>query len=557
VTGLVIPGLTAPGDAPPGPDIAPGQFAVTDLPDLPPEFLVELGTAPPTVAVEIGSIGMPGGEAVGGLPDMPPATPGPAVLRYSLRGWIGEPEDAMAPNLAYPSRLMEPPSLVRSMRVLPEDSARASFQSGEISLRNDDGALNEVAGDWTMAGRPAVIRRGPHRQPRRAGYQEFGRVADLRITSAALSDANRIRIGLREAASDLQVPVSTPYAGTGGLEGDANLSGQLRPMLYGVKRQIPPVALLANQEIRQVSGRPLSAVFGVRDRGSELTPFGDYPSLSALSSAPLFAGGYATCLTEGLIRTASTPQGQLTVDAVGAGDTSHGGIALALLRGPGGQLEERLVPAGFTAQPAGAAGFLWSSGTVASALDEVMAACAGWWGSDRLGRIVAGRLRQPDSVGPEVTFARWMLQAEPAEQGGVAPRWRQRVAYRRLETVQSATDLAGIASEDPALVAAYGTAQQVAIAFDTAITLAFPSATDAEPLPSGFDDQADAQALAAELLALHGVRRRRWRLSLGRWGHLVDLGAVVAVDHPRLAGRNWIVIASEEAGDDKTLTVWG
>jgi hypothetical protein len=557
VTGLLIPGETAIGAAPPGPDIAAGQFAVTDLPDLPPEFLVELGTSPPTVVVEIGSIGMPGGEAVGGLPDAPPATPAPAVLRYSLRGWIGEPEDAAAPNLAYPSRLMEPPTLVRSMRVLPEDSARGSFQAGEISLRNDDGALNEVAGDWTMAGRPAVIRRGPHRQPRRAGYQEFGRVADLRITNAALSDANRIRIGLREAASDLQVPVSTPYAGTGGLEGEANLAGQLRPMVYGVKRQIAPVLLVANQEIRQVSGRSLSAVFGVRDRGSELTAFGDYPDVAALAGASLFAGGYATCLAQGLVRTASTPDGQLTVDAVGAGDTSHGGIALALLRGPGGLSEDRLMPGGFFGQPAGEAGFVWSGGTVAAALDEVMSACAGWWGSDRLGRIVAGRLTLPDSVGPEVTFARWMLQAEPSEQAGTAPRWRQRVAYRRLETVQSATDLAGIASSDPALVAAYGTAQQVAVAFDTAITLAFPSATDPEPLGSGFDGQVPAQALAAELLALHGVRRRRWRLSLGRWGHLVDLGAVVAVDHPRLAGRNWIVVGSEESGDDKTLTVWG
>jgi hypothetical protein len=557
MTGLVIPGETAPGAGPPGPDIAPGQFAVTDLSDLPGEFLVELGTAPMVLAVGLGSIGMPGGEAVGGLPDAPPATPAPAVLRYSLRGWIGEPEDATAPNVAYASRLVGPPVLVRSMRVLPEDSARAAFQSGEIVLRNDDGALNEVAGDWTMAGRPAVIRRGPYRQPRRARYQEFGRIADLRITGAAQADATRIRIGLREAAADLAVPVSTPYAGSGGLEGDASLAGQPRPMVYGIVRQLVPVLLTASHEIRQVSGRPLSAVLDVRDQGSPLTPFGDYPDEVALAGASLFAGGYGTCLAKGLIRTASRPKGQLTVDAVGAGDITHGGIALALLRGPGGQLEERLVPGGFAGQPAGAAGFTWTSGTVAAALDEVLGACAGWWGSDRLGRIVAGRLRQPDSLEAEVTIARWMLQAEPAEQAGVAPRWRQRVAYRRLATVQSATDLVGIASGNSALVAAYGTPAQVAIAFDTGITLSYPLATDPEPLQSGFEDQANAQALAAELLALHGVRRRRWRLPVGRYGHLVDLGAVIAVDHPRLAGRNWIVIASEESGDDKTLTVWG
>jgi hypothetical protein len=557
MTGLAAPGVTGPGMAPAGADRYSSEFAVTDLPDLPDEWLVELGSAPIPVDVLPPSLGQPGGGAVGAVPDAAAAVTNPPVVwRYSLRGWIGEPGDAAMPNTAYLRRLVEAPSLVRSMRVLPEDSARLSFQAGELLLDNSDGALDYLLGAWTMAGQPATVRRGPHRTPIRAGYSEFGRVADLRITSPARR-SSRLSIGLQASASDLSVPVCSVYAGTGGLEGDASLAGQNRPRLLGYKRQIKPTPLLATQLVWQVTEGVLLSVDGVRDGGAPLTPVGDFPTLAALLAASLPQSSFATCRAFGLIRTGSPPAGQITVDAQAAGDGSHGGIALALLLGPGGLDSDRIVAGSFAALPPGLAGWVWRSGTVAAALDQVLSSCAGWWGSDRLGRIVAGRLTRPDLVGPRATFDRWMLTAEPTEDAGAAPRWRQRVAYRVLDTVQSGTDLFGIASSNPALVAAYGTAQQVATAYDTSISVLYPSATDPEPLVSGFDAEGDAQTLAVELLALHGVRRRRWRVPVGKWGHLVDLGDIIAVEHPLLGDRNWCVIGAEQSGDAITLRLWG
>ncbi|RKK04828.1 hypothetical protein EBE87_20315 [Pseudoroseomonas wenyumeiae] len=462
------------------------------------------------------------------------------------------------PNVAYPARLVEPPTLTRSIRILPEESARRTFQAGEVRLDNQDGLLDQVTGDWTMVGRPAILLRGPHREPFRAAYGEFDRMAELRITGAALSASGRVSIGLREAARDLAVPVTTPYAGTGGLEGDAGLKGQMRPMLYGAKRNLPAVTLLATQLVYQFSGRALSSITGVRDGGAVLAFAGNYASFPEMMTPSLPDSTYATCLAQGLIRLASPPARQVTADAVGAGAATHAGIALALLTGPGGLSGDRFDTASFTGtMPGGLAGFLFKGGTVEAALNEVTGSCASWWGSDRMGRIVAGRLFRPEAFPPDHALARWMLTGEPSEIEGTPPRWRQRVAYRVLGLVQSATDLTGVAAANPAAVSAYGTAQQIETAFDASVLASYPSATDPEPLVSGFDLAVDAQAEAAYLMSLHGVRRRRWRVPVGKWGAAINVGQSISVDHPRLAGRNWIVTGMDETGDAKTLTLWG
>lgn len=557
--GIYPVGTEAISVAPQGADRLEGRLIVDDLPDLPAVFLAEIGTQPPVVEVEPPSAWMPGSLPVSASPG--PAQDGAvspvAILRYATRPWIGEPSDPALPNVAYLPLLSDAPQIERGIRLLPEDSPRATFQSGEMVLLNEDGRLDVVGGDWTLLGQSVVIRRGPHRAPRRAGYAEFGPVANLRVSSAPLG-SDRLTLGLRDASVDLAVPVSTTYAGTGAAEGDSALKGRTRPVLYGYKANLAPVTLIAAELVYQISGHGLAAVYDARDRGSPLALVGDTPDLAALRAATVPASSYATCLAQGLIRMGSQPLGQLTVDAQALGDSSHAGIALDLMTGPGGLTGDRFVAAGFwTALPTGPAGFLFGDGTVEDALNEVLGSCAGWWGSDRLGRICAGRVMAPDGIAPAVTLQRWMLGSAPEEVAGAAPRWRQQVTYGAIGTVQSAADLAGIASEDAALVARYGTASQTAAAVDVSVLAAYPAAKAPAALASGFRFEADALALGQDLLRAHGTRRRRWRLAVNRWGYLVDVGDVIAVDHPRLAGRSWIVVGSSSVGDTNTLELWG
>ena len=532
----------------------------------PAEFLLELRSAATGAAVDPPPWGMAGGLPLAARPEeLPVPEVNSALLRLSRWGWIGEPGDTAAPNTAYPARLTAPPSLTWTLPILPENDRRGTATAGTVTLDNADGGLSIIGGDWSMAGRTALLRRGPYRSPLRADSAAFATVAALRVGSAAMG-TDALTVELISAAADLAVPVCGTYAGTGGAEGDATLKGQNRPLLLGIGRNIEPVLVLSGKLLYQVSAQALYAVTQVRDKGAALTIGSNYATAADLLAATVGAGTVATCLAAGMIRTGSTPQGPLTLDAQSAADSNHGGIALALLRGPGGLAEDRLVAAAFTALPAGPAGFLFPDGTVADALNRVLASCAGWWGTDRQGRLTAGRLAVPEQTQAAFRLERWMLDEAADRTGraiqevaGSVPRYGARVKYGMLARTQAASEVVASAPAygDAAAMDYLAKGYKVGASIQPAIQSQFPTATSPEPLDSGWANEAEATAQAAYLVALHGVRRRFWQVPVGQWGHQMALGMAVGADHPLLANRTWIVQALEGEGDLLEATLWG
>ncbi|NBW18077.1 MAG: hypothetical protein EBR82_59900, partial [Caulobacteraceae bacterium] len=259
-----------------------------------------------------------------GAPDRPAdLTATLPIVRVSDRGWIGEPGDSLAPNTPYAARLAEPPAIERNLPLYPDTSRRLALTAGELRLVNGDGALDALAGDWSVAGRRVVLRRGPHRRPLHAPLTEFSQVADLRAAGAA-SGTTRLAVPLRPAAVELDVPVCGLYLGTGGMEGPSTLAGQFKPRLYGLKRNVEPVLIDAGLLLYQLHDGPLQQVLAVRDKGVALTAGGDVASYAALASTTVASGTYKTCLVAGLVRVGATPS-LLTADARGDNDASTGG----------------------------------------------------------------------------------------------------------------------------------------------------------------------------------------------------------------------------------------
>ena len=531
----------------------------------PAEFLMEIRSAPVT-SVEAPPWGMPGGLPLAARPeDMPEPEANTSLVRLSRWGWIGEPDDSAAPNVTYEDRLKAPPTITWELPILPETSRRSVATGGTVTLDNADGGLSVLGGDWSMAGRDAVLRRGPHRTPVRADSAAFSVLAAMRVGSAAVG-TDALTVELVSAAADLAVPVCGTYAGTGGAEGDATLKGQNRPLLLGIGRNIEPVLVLSGKLLYQVSAQALYAVTQVRDKGTVLTIGPDYATAADLLAASIADGVVVTCLAAGMIRTGSTPQGPLTLDAQSTADSNHGGIALALLRGPGGLAEDRLVAADFVALPAGPAGFLFADGTVADALDRVLASCAGWWGTDRQGLLTAGRLAVPEQTQAAFRLERWMLDEAADRTGraiqevaGSVPRYGARVKYGMLARTQAASEVVASAPAygDAAAMDYLAKGYKVGASIQPAIQSRFPTATSPEPLDSGWANEAEATAQAAYLVALHGVRRRFWQVPVGQWGHQLALGQSVVADHPLLANKTWIIQSLEGQGDDIQATFWG
>lgn len=124
-----------------------------------------------------------------------------------------------------------------------------------------------------------------------------------------------------EFAADI---LTLQYAGTGGLEGEANLKGVAKPWVHGRVRFMEPVPLDLIDNVFQVSAYgPVDAIEGVYEGGASFgASQGDYADLAALLAADLAGGQWATCLALGLFRLGAPPAGVITADV--RGDSTGG-----------------------------------------------------------------------------------------------------------------------------------------------------------------------------------------------------------------------------------------
>lgn len=113
-------------------------------------------------------------------------------------------------------------------------------------------------------------------------------------------------------------PLLPTYAGTGGLEGGADLQGQVKPLVIGACRFVPGVLLDPVNNVYQVSFGSIHAVTAAYDRVAKLTAAGDCADLAALIAAEIPEGSYATCLALGLVRLGAPPDGKISFDVSGS-----------------------------------------------------------------------------------------------------------------------------------------------------------------------------------------------------------------------------------------------
>jgi hypothetical protein len=489
------------------------------------------------------------------------------VLRYSDRGWIGEPGDMQAPNEAWPARLIEPPALERVVPIYPGGERQSEVNSGEIFLANGDGALDALTTDWRLAGRTLEILRGPYRSPVRAARSEFSTIGTFRIARLAQGTA-RLRLPLASAVAELTMPVSATYGGTGGADGTEAMTGQNKPVRYGIHRNAEAVQVHPGLLAYQLHDGPISAVLAVRGRGALYSFAGDYGAWGPFEAAIPAAGTYITALALGMIRLGSTTS-SLTVDFRGAAPSAYLGTAASiaehLLRGAGGITPERAQATSFYDWAVGEVRLDATGMTVAGALDALAGGVGGWWGADTAGRFRGSALVPPELGGPSILLEPWMLSSPPQEvEAAQAPWWRVRVAYQMLGTTQAGEDLAG--SIGDVARALYGQPYQVATEYDPGVQSAFPGAIDGPLVESAFDDASDAEAYATRLMELFGTARRAWQVAIRpdqawRFWSVLEPGQLVGLTWPGIAalrdGRALVLRGISARGDRLTLDLWG
>lgn len=142
----------------------------------------------------------------------------------------------------------------------------------------------------------------------------------------------------RTDAAWLDVPLLSLYEGTGGVEGDADKTGQVKPLVFGSVRFADAALIDAVNLIYQVHDGAVDDITATYDRVASLgTSSGDYASFSALEAATVPAGGWATCLALGLVRLGAPPDGRVAFD-VENGTGLPGAVIEAVAEVAGGEV---------------------------------------------------------------------------------------------------------------------------------------------------------------------------------------------------------------------------
>lgn len=122
-------------------------------------------------------------------------------------------------------------------------------------------------------------------------------------------------------------PLLDLFAGTGGIEGPADLTGQIKPLVLGNARFCGGVLIDNVDNVWMVSNGPVQAVNAAYDRLVSLgASAGDHADLAALLAADIPNGGWATCLALGLVRLGAPPDGRVSFDVSGS-NAGTGGYA--------------------------------------------------------------------------------------------------------------------------------------------------------------------------------------------------------------------------------------
>lgn len=512
-----------------------------------------------------------------------------ATLRFADRAIAPfPPSDGSRPNVAFEDRLIEAPTV---RRVLFEDiqTLEPGIGVGTMALANADRALDAYQGHvwgevrvwrWTEGQSFASARRlltGPA-----AGTPAF----DVRSGAAG-----RVRLDLYDYRLELQRPVQTQaYAGTtkdpGGpiLEGGVTLKGVLKPLAFGnlLNAQITYAPVQESPVIYKLHDGPIrlpADLYAVQifDRGRyAYLDFGpgatngdasySVPALEYVTDYTLPVSTFATWAPLALARYNANLVGTVAFGFLGdasGGYTENPGPIIARILGrlgvPGGRI-------GGSVSGSGGAVVVGAFVQDSTSAGEMIAplARAGRLAvlPDRNGVWQAVTLAAPAGAA-SYTIAAGDVIALEADDAGAAGAGEFVVGYDRVWTTYRRGDLSPElwdTDEEARLAETWRWAR----ASDDAYKARFPVTWRSIRIETALRNRGDAEALAAALKGLFGLRgdgrpRRQWRVTLEMTDAVLDvpLGATVGLTAPQFGiDDRFVLIGEEPLRPRRDLIVW-
>jgi len=437
---------------------------------------------------------------------------------------------------------------------------------GDITLAFGDGRNDHLC-RYRLGGRRVRVLMGGANYTD-AQYQEIF-VGTARHSSWT---PQKFSIALRDPSELVAGLVQTNrYAGTGGLEGAADLKGKVKPKAWGPFWNAPGEMVDRTALIGQIHDGSMDSITDIFDRAVALVPDGDEVDEAALRAwVPTpFSAKYRTCLALGLYRLADAPAGLVTVN--GTGDDTGGyvdtaaGIARRIFQAQGGLADSALELSAFaqldTDQPARVGIFVNSEAQLLDVVDLVLASIFGWRNWTRTGLITVGRL-EFGTPAAEIGASDVDDIFDVAQISTEAPELPARsisLGYRRVWARQGPEEVASLAADAQKEFVK----EEFRRATWTGPLVAGENALDEEQIVDTLlADEADAQDEADRRGALLGSLSLRYALVVK--GHQFRLrpGQTVTLKHHRFglsAGQDFIILRLGENTTTRrtALGLWG
>lgn len=493
------------------------------------------------------------------------------TLRIATHSFSTMPSDA-PPNVGYLGIITDIGVVERSIFADKGITGSPNISAGYIELANT-GRLDSWL-NYGFDGRRFVIARLG--QPAR--YANRRTVFTGTMIGLDASNAwTKLRIKVRDRLQELDRPLLTVrYAGTTTstgptAEGNEDLKDTLKPMIFGTVRNITPKLVNPYDLIWQVSNSSVASI-AVKWGGQALAYAGDQLTIEALQSASIPTAQYATCLSQGLFRSANSPSTVVTADVVEGSSAANRSVA---------QIARRMLQyygvtdldlASFTNADAfndAGAGIYIDNDTTALTLVSGMLDSLGYAVvPDLTGAYGVVMLREPAGLTSTASFdlndvasgQSLALLSGPGDEGEGVPAFSMELTYDRNWTQLDLSQVAGILTD--AEKDALAEKDKTTSAVDNTVKTAHPLAA-ALSKDTYLATSADAQAEVARLLALYKVRRDRIAVTIDDVaGENVELGDCVTLTLNRFgfdSGKKFLVLGRREEFRTRTVTLnlWG
>jgi hypothetical protein len=415
-------------------------------------------------------------------------------------------------------------------------SGSSQLKSGEVTA-NNNGQFDSWK-DYSFDGRPVTIRYGSG-----GAYPgDFTTIFTGTITSVSVT-LSKVTVSIVDRAKVFDLPVLTALflgtnSGPTGLEGLAtDLKGKPKPRTYGKPREVGPPCVNTSKLTYRVSDRAVDDISAVYDRGASITKGADYATSALLTAATVGAGTYATSFAEGLFRLGSSATGQITCNPVAGGSDALRTVAETLKQ----LAQDAGIPAGSilasdvgelnAVAPSVIGLYLADDTTFRSAMDQVAASAHAWWAFDPAGVLRMGQLAPPSGAA-DIDIIEADVQAGfecGSADGSGIPVYRVTVRHSKFFTVQT-SDVAGSVTD--ARRSELAQEFRTVSVEDASIRIQSPQARELV-VDTLLTSDADAAIEAAQLLAIHKVRRFLFTTPVPVWVFTTGLMRLATLTHRR------------------------